>query len=137
MVDSARFGFLITWSLTAVALFVTAALVPGIQMVHWQSVLVAVVVMGLINALVRPVLIVLTLPLTLITLGLFLPIINAVLFLLVGWLTPGLMITGFWSAMAGSIVLSIVSGAIDRIVQQIWPHYTSAHCSQTPKNSRV
>lgn len=105
--------FLITWLATAVSLIVTAFIVPGFAVVSFTSALIGAAVLGLVNAVVKPILILFTLPLTILTLGLFLLVVNAIALSLVSYLTPGLTITGFFPAVFGSIVLTFVSSAID------------------------
>jgi len=104
--------FLTTWLITAIALLVTAYVVPGIYLSGFLAALIAAVLSGLVNAIVRPLLIILTLPITILTLGLFLLVINAIALLIVAALTPGFDITGLLPAVIGSIVLSIVTGVI-------------------------
>ena len=111
-------NFILTWVLAAISLSITAYLVPGLSVASWQAAAVAVVVMGLVNAIVKPILTLLTLPLTLLTFGLFLLVINAISLGLVGYLTPGFTVAGFFPAIIGSIVLSLVSGLIDSVFQQ-------------------
>jgi putative membrane protein len=108
--------FLLTWLLTAVALVITAYLVPGFVIKSFVAALIAAVVLGLVNAVVRPILVVLTLPLTLATLGLFLFIVNAITIWLAGFLTPGFDVNGFLPALVGSIVLTLVAGGLDYLV---------------------
>ncbi|MGL5075252.1 MAG: phage holin family protein, partial [Waterburya sp.] len=81
----------------------------------FSSAIVGAAVLGLVNAIVKPILILFTLPLTILTLGLFLLVVNAIALGLVGYLTPGLSITGFFPAIFGSIVLTIVSSLINQI----------------------
>ena len=112
------FNFILTWILAAISLSITAYLVPGLTVNSWQAAAVAVVVMGLVNAIVKPILTLLTLPLTLLTLGLFLLVVNGISLGLVGYLTPGFAVGGFFPAVIGSIVLSLVSGLIDAVFKQ-------------------
>ncbi|HBL60727.1 MAG TPA: hypothetical protein DDZ80_20495 [Cyanobacteria bacterium UBA8803] len=107
--------FLLTWLLTALALMITAYFIPGISVTSFANAIVAVVVMGLVNAIVRPILVMLTLPLTILTLGLFLLVINAISLLLVAYLTPGFDVAGLGPALLGSIVLSLVSGILNKL----------------------
>lgn len=109
--------FLLTWLLTAVALVITAYLVPGIAITTFTAAAVAVIVLGIVNAIVKPILVMLTLPLTILTLGLFLLVINAISLLLVAYLTPDFTVTGFLPALLGSIVLSLVSGLLNQFVK--------------------
>lgn len=108
--------FLITWIVTAVSLIITANLVSGIEINSWQTAAVAAIVLGLVNAIVRPILVFFTLPLTILTLGLFLFIINAISFSLMAHFTPGFEIKTFWDALLGSIVLSFVSSIINLLI---------------------
>ena len=105
--------FLLTWLLAAASLLITAKLVPGLSIEGFVPSIVGSAMMGFINATVKPVLQLLTLPLTILTLGLFLLIVNAVSFGLVGYLTPGFEVNGFFPAVIGSIVLSLVSWALN------------------------
>ena len=108
-------GLLIRWILNAVALFVVVSVVPGFHYKSWISLLIAAAVLGLLNTIVRPILFVLTLPLTVITLGLFLLILNAIMLELTAWLVPGFGIDGFWWAIVGALVLAIVTLVTNRI----------------------
>jgi putative membrane protein len=107
--------FLLTWLATAISLFITALIVPGVTIVSFSSAIVGAAVLGLVNAIVKPILILFTLPLTILTLGLFLLVINAITLGLVGYLTPGLSIAGFFPAVFGSIILTIVSSLINQL----------------------
>lgn len=111
-------NFFLTWVLSAISLWITAYIVPGLTITSWQAAAVGVVVMGLVNAIVKPILILFTLPLTLLTLGLFLLVINAFSLLLVGYFTPGFQVAGFIPALLGSIVLSLVSGLINQVLDR-------------------
>lgn len=106
---------LIRWVLFALALLFTAWIVPGISFVNFQTALLAAFVMGLINLFIRPIILILTLPLNLLTLGLLTFIINALMFLLVAKLVAGFMVAGFLAALLGSIVLSVISIFINRM----------------------
>ncbi|MEG4212238.1 phage holin family protein [Microcoleus sp. S13_B4] len=113
-------SFFLTWIVAAVSLIITANIVPGIAVVSFPAAMLAAVVIGLVNAVVRPILTLLTLPLTIITLGLFLFVVNAISLSLASWLAGafniGFVVGGFWPALLGSIVLSFVSGLIGRFV---------------------
>lgn len=108
-------GMLIRWILFAGALLFTAWIVPGISFAGFTSALWAALVMGLVNTFIRPILLIFTLPLNLLTLGLLTFIINALMFLLVAKLVAGFMVTGFLAALLGSIVLSFISIFINRL----------------------
>ena len=102
-------GFLIRLVVNAVALWVVTLVVPGITASGPGGLVLAALILGIVNAILRPILVVLSLPLELITLGLFTLVINALLFWLVGALHVGLNVAGFWPAFWGAIVMSIVS----------------------------
>lgn len=100
---------LLVWLLNALALLLVAYLVPGVELASFSSALLAVLVLGLVNTLLRPLFVLLTLPVTLLTLGLFLFVINALLFLFVGDVLKGFQVAGFGSALLGSIAYSAIS----------------------------
>jgi putative membrane protein len=103
---------LLVWILNAVALLIVAYILPGITVSSLGSALIAALVLGLLNAVVKPVLVLLTLPLTVVTLGLFLFVLNALVFWLAGSILRGFQVDGFWWAVIGAIVYSIVSTAL-------------------------
>ena len=104
--------FLLTWLVAAVSLLITAWIVPGLIIESFLAAAVGAIILGLVNAIVKPIIIVFTLPLTILTFGLFLLVVNAIALSLVGYLTPGFEVRGFFPAVFGSIVLSLVSGFI-------------------------
>lgn len=109
--------FLLTWLATAVSLLITAWIVPGLIIKGLLAAAIGAIALGFVNAIVKPLLVIFTLPLTILTLGLFLLVINAIALGLVGYLTPGFDVTGFFPAVFGSIVLSFVSGFISQFFQ--------------------
>ncbi len=102
-------GFLVRVLVNAMAIFLAAAVVPGIEISGALAALGAGLVLGLVNAVVRPILLVLTLPLTLVTLGLFLFVLNALCLWLTSALVKGFVVSGFWAALFGALLVSIVS----------------------------
>lgn len=102
-------GFLIHWLVVAVALWVTAYFVPGVTISSWASLAIAALVLGFINAIVKPILVILTLPITIITLGLFYLVVNGIAFALAAALVPGFEISGAVAAIVGALITSIVS----------------------------
>jgi putative membrane protein len=104
--------FILTWLATAVSLIITSHIVPGFRIDSFAAALIGAAILGFVNAIVRPLLILFTLPLTILSLGLFLFVINAIAFWLVAALTPGFYIAGFFSALIGAIVLTIVSTVV-------------------------
>lgn len=107
---------ILVWILSAIALLVVAYLYPGVQVQDWKAAAVAALVLGLVNTLVKPILVILTLPVTILTLGLFLLVINALIFWLVANLVPGFHVTGFWAAMLGAILYSLITWALSNIL---------------------
>ena len=114
--------FLVHWAITAFALWVASAIFRGISFSSKQSLFIAALLLGFANAIVRPVLIVLTLPLTLITFGLFLLVINALVIMLVAAIVPGFRISGFWTAFFASIFIAVFSFFIGLFIFQSGGH---------------
>src|SRR5262249_32081586 len=102
-------GFLLHLILTAALLLLIANMVRGIEVGGWGTALLAALVLGLVNAVVRPLMLFLTFPITLITLGLFVFVINALMLLLVSALVPGMRIQGFGPALVGSFLLTVLN----------------------------
>jgi putative membrane protein len=102
-------GFLIRLVINALGLWLAAELVPGISINSPGTLVLAALLMGVVNALVRPVAVLLTLPLTIVTLGIFLLIVNAAMFGLVAWLLPGFAVSGLLAALLGWLIVSVVS----------------------------
>ncbi|UXH78180.1 phage holin family protein [Roseateles amylovorans] len=112
---------LIRWLLLAAALLLVAHLYPGVQVTSFTTALLAALVLGLFNTLLRPILVLLTLPVTLLTLGLFLFVINALLFWATASLLTGLTVTGFGAALIGSLIYSLCGMAIDVVIERLFP----------------
>lgn len=107
---------LIVWLINALALLTVAYVLPGIHVADFGSAMIAAVVLGLVNAVIRPILILLTLPATILTLGLFIFVINGLLFWFVGSTLQGFTVSGFWWGFFGAIVYSIVSWALSSVL---------------------
>jgi putative membrane protein len=107
--NQVRMGFLIRLIVNAIALIAVAYIVPGVHVSGYVGALVAALILGIVNAILRPILFLISLPLTILTLGLFTLVINALLFWLVGVLNIGLTVNGFWPAFWGALVMTIVS----------------------------
>lgn len=105
------------WILNALALVLVSRIITGIRLHNFWSALIAVVVIGLINALIKPILLLLTLPITILTLGLFTFVINALLLMLAGHLTPGFTVDSFGTALIGSILFSLISTILRSLVR--------------------
>jgi putative membrane protein len=107
---------LLVWLINAVALMAVAYLLPGISVSDFVTALVAALVLGLVNTVIRPILILLTLPATLLTLGLFIFVINGLLFWFVGSYISGFVVAGFWWGVTGAIVYSVISWALSALL---------------------
>jgi putative membrane protein len=109
-------GILIRWLITTLAILAVPYLISGVRVEGFGSAMLTAAILGILNALVRPILIILTLPLTILTLGLFILVINALLFELAGAIVPGMYVASFWSAFFASIIVSIVSWILNSVV---------------------
>ena len=97
------------WIINAAALLLVAYLYPGVTVASFWAAMLAALVLGLVNALIRPLLVLLTLPVTVLTLGLFLFVINALMFWLAAEIVSGFRVTGFWAALIGSVLYSLIT----------------------------
>ncbi len=117
---------LIRWAIAGLALFVAAWLVPGIHVddtMGWVAYAVMAIILGLVNAIVRPVLKLLTCPLIILTLGLFILVINGITLLLasaiaVNWLGVGFYIDGFWDAVLGALIVSVITVILSALIKE-------------------
>lgn len=101
--------FILRAAIAAVGLWLATEWIQGLDIDAPMTLVVAAVLLGIVNAFIRPLLILLTLPFTVVTLGLFLLVVNAAMLALVAWLLPGMHVAGFWAAFWGALVVSIVS----------------------------
>jgi len=108
--------FLLHWAITALSLWLASLLFRGLKFDTGTSLVISALLLGFANAIVKPVLIILTLPITLVTFGLFLLVINALMILLVAKLVKGFKVSGFWTALFASIFISLLSTAIGALV---------------------
>jgi putative membrane protein len=111
-------GFLFRWAVTSVAIGVAASTIPGIQVEGIWAALVAALLLGLVNVTLRPILLILTLPLTVLTLGLFALVVNGAMLALVASLVKGVHIAGFGSAVLGAFVISLVGGLLGWLLRR-------------------
>ena len=107
---------LLVWILNAIALVAVAYLYPGVQVQDWKAAAIAALVLGLVNTLVKPILVLLTLPVTILTLGLFLLVINALLFWGVAQLIEGFHVNGFWAALLGALLYSVIGWLLSKLI---------------------
>ena len=107
--------FLTRWLATTIAVAVAEQLLTNMYADGWLSLIVAALLLGVINAIIRPVLLVLSLPFILVTLGLFILVVNAFMLWIVGKIVPGFHVDGFWTAFFGSIIIGIVNWALSAV----------------------
>ena len=108
--------FLIQWGITSLSLWVASHLFAGIRFGSTSSLIISALLLGFANAVVRPLLLILTFPLTLLTLGLFILVINALMLLLVSSLVRGFTVSGFWTAFFASLFISVMSLGLGSLV---------------------
>jgi putative membrane protein len=116
----ARMKIVVRWLLLAAALLLVANISPGVTVSSFGSALIAALVLGLFNTLLRPVLVLLTLPVTLLTLGLFLFVINALMFFFAASVLEGFNVSGFGAALLGSLIYSLCGMVIDVAVERLF-----------------
>jgi putative membrane protein len=114
--EESSMRLIIVWLLNALALLAVAYLMPSIHVAGFTGALIAAAVIGLVNMLIRPVLVLLTLPVTVLTLGLFIFVINGLLFFLVGHFLEGFEVRSLWSGILGAILYSLISWALTALV---------------------
>jgi putative membrane protein len=116
---------IVRWLLLAAALLLVAHLYPGVTVASYGAAMVAALVLGLLNTLVRPLLVLLTLPVTLVTLGLFLFVINALMFWSAAGVLSGFNVTGFGAALIGSVIYSLCGMVIDVAMERLFSRGTA------------
>ncbi len=109
-------GFLLRAAITALGLWVASEIFQGLHFASPTKLIVAAVLLGAVNAFVRPLAFILTLPLTVLSLGLFLLVLNAAMVGLVAWMVPGFEISGFWTAVGAALIVSLVSWAASSVI---------------------
>jgi len=102
-------GFIVQAVVTAIGLWASAKLVPGVEFTSTGSLIAAAVILGVVNAFVRPLMVILTLPLTIVTLGLFLLVVNAAMIGLTAWFLGGFVVDGLWAGIGAAIITGLVS----------------------------
>jgi len=109
-------GFLMRAAITALGLWVASELLSGLSFDTPGKLILSAIVLGVVNAVVRPLAFILTLPITIVTLGLFLLVLNAGMVALVAWLVPGFQVSGFWTAVGAALIVSLVSWAASSMI---------------------
>ena len=102
-------GFFVRLLITAFGLWAAATIVPGVTIVGWRALLVSAILLGIVNAVIRPIILILTLPLTVLTLGLFIFVVNGISLGIVAWLVPRFELAGLLSATLGAVVVGLTS----------------------------
>lgn len=108
--------FIVQILIIALAVMLTAAILPGIKVKNYWSAIVVAIVLGLLNYFISPVMVFLSIPITILTFGLFLFVINALIIMLAGYLVNGFEVKGFWWALLFSIVLSVISSLLQSVL---------------------
>jgi putative membrane protein len=108
--------YLLSVLATALALLLVDFIIPGVVLANFPAAMLAGVMIGIVNAIIKPILFILSLPITILTLGLFALVVNGICFWLASVVTPGFSIHGFWAFILGPIVLSIVSTALNNLL---------------------
>ncbi|WP_419660805.1 hypothetical protein Dvar_12120 [Desulfosarcina variabilis str. Montpellier] len=111
-------GILVRWLLLAIAIFVAAYMIDGIRVAGFMSAVMAAAVLGVLNAFLRPVLLILTLPLNILTLGLFTFVINAILLMMASGVIGGFSVDGFGTALLGALLISLVSWLLTSFINE-------------------
>lgn len=111
-------GFLIRLTLNVLALILVASILPGIEVKGFIPAIAAALLLGIFNAVLRPVLILLTLPISLLSFGLFILVINGLLLKLVAWMVSGFTVQGFWPAVFGALLISVTSWLLNFLINE-------------------
>ena len=109
-------NLLVKWLIATIAILITGYIIPGITVASFWTAVGLAVFLAIVNVILKPILIILTLPINIITLGLFTLVINAILVLLAAWAISGFQVSGFWTAMLFSIILSVVSYFLNKLL---------------------
>lgn len=110
--------FITKWFVTFCAVLITERILPGIEVENVLTLIVTALILGILNAVLRPVLLIVTLPITVMTLGLFALVINGIILALTSVLIPGFYVAGFWSAVFGALLISLASAIINNLMRQ-------------------
>lgn len=129
--------FLLHWAITSLSLWAASHVFKGIRFADARALIVSALLLGFANAIVRPLLIILTFPLTLLTLGLFLLVINALMLLLVSALVHGFTISGFWTAFFASLFIAVLSFAIGLFADSDTPEWQPSGKSLWVESARI
>ena len=109
-------GFLLRWLFNTVAIYVTTRIVSGLRVPDFGGAIIAALVLGIVNAFIRPIILLLTLPVNVVTLGLFTLVVNTLMLYVVAWITPSLQISGFGAAFIGALLIAIISTLLSHLL---------------------
>lgn len=109
-------GFLLRLVISALAVIITSYILPGVEVKNFLTAIIVAAVLALLNAVIRPILVFLTIPITILTLGLFLLVINALLILLTNAIVPGFVVQNFWWALLFAIILTIINAVFGKMI---------------------
>ncbi len=112
-------SILVKWVLSAAAVLIAAYILPGVAVASFWSALIVAAILAILNAILRPILVVLTIPITIVTLGLFLLVINALIILLTDSLISGFEVSNFWWALLFSLLISVLGALFDDVAERI------------------
>ncbi|CAM4318511.1 MAG: phage holin family protein [Comamonas sp.] len=112
---------IVKWLLCAASLLLVTYVYSGVQVQGFSSAMIAALVIGLLNTVIRPILVVLTLPVTIITVGLFLFVVNGLMFWMASGILGGFHVSGFWAAMLGALIYSALGLFVDALVARLFP----------------
>jgi len=112
-------SLIVKWLLSAIAIMITAYLLPGVSVESFWAALIIAVILAVFNAILKPVLVILTIPITILTLGLFLLVINAIIILLTDAMIAGFAVSNFWWALAFSVIMAILGSLFNDIAERI------------------
>lgn len=112
-------ALIIKWILSAIAVLIAAYLLPGVDVENFWAALIVAVVLAIMNATLKPLLVILTIPITVVTLGLFLLVINAIIILLIDAIIAGFHVSNFWWALAFSLIISILGALFDDVAEKV------------------
>ena len=110
--------FLIRWAVATLGIAICAYLLPGVNIENIAAAFVAALVLALVNTIIKPVLVILTLPITIMTLGLFMLVINALMVLLASAIVPGFVVVNFWWALLFSLILTVIMWILNQITRE-------------------
>jgi putative membrane protein len=109
-------GFLLRWLFNTVAIYLATRIVSGLRVPDLGGAIVAALVLGIVNAFIRPIILLLTLPVNVVTLGLFTLVVNTLMLYIVAWITPSLQISGFGAAFIGALLIAIISTLLSHLL---------------------